>query len=295
VLFSLASPQEALAQTIFALDCSLGFKNVYFDNEPVCAVVQAGGSVLGGPALVFVVPPGGQPADDVTPGVCNAVGIFLEEPWQLLADWGEYLDEFASAISIAWAVSTGDWLSAAVGVVGVVTGQPTDYNGAVLDQGGQIIAALARTQAGRYASLAADPPDPVFTEFVSMDLAAINSDLAVMAPLKPGVPLQYPFANQIQDPTHLASTALANTMAEEAALVFALMRTLEKFQGAENASDDEFTLLQARTLKKYADQLGTQLATTRQDVLDYKLSWQLMVWLTLCMTALMSTHSSLVC
>jgi hypothetical protein len=325
VLFSLALPQEASAQTIFASDCSLGFKNVYFDNEPVCAVVQAAGSVLGGPALVCVVPPGGQPADDVTPGGCNAVGIFLDEPilwlpptdpgnytvlvvnnqggtasdniviqssggepptvdvaaikaaaaaagepWQLLADWGEYLDEFASAISIAWAVSTGDWLSAAVGVAGVVTGQPTDYNGAVLDQGGQIIAALARTQAARYASLAADPPDPVFTEIVAMDLAAINSDLAVMAPLKPGVPLQYPFANQIQDPTHLASTALANTMAEEAALVFALMRTLEKFQGAEDASDDEFTLLQARTLKKYADQLGTQLATTRQDVLDYE-------------------------
>ena len=59
-------------------------------------------------------------------------------------------------------------------------------------------------------------------------------------------------------------------MAEEAALVLALMRTLEKFQGAEAAADDQFTLLQARTLKNYADQLGTQLATTRQGALNVK-------------------------
>ena len=324
-LLTLLSPQQATAQTILASDCSFGFKNVFFDNEPVCAVVQAGGSILGPPGVACVVPPGGQPADDVTPGGCNAVGVFLEEPilwlppttpgnysvivvnnqggaaadnitiissggapptvnvaaikaaagmaaapWQALADWGAYIDEFASAISIAWAVSSGDWVSAAVGIAGVITGQATDYNGAVLDQGGQIIAALAGVQAARYSSLQADPPDPVFTDIVPLDLGAINADLAALAPLNPGVPLQYPFANRTQDPLHLASTKLSNAMAEESAMVFALMRTLEKFQGAEAATDDQFTLLQARALKAYADQLGAQLATTRQGAVDYK-------------------------
>ena len=79
VVIAFAIPQGASAQTLFASDCSFGFKNVYFDNEPVCAVVQSGGGIFG-INLVCVVPPGGQPADDVTPGGCNAVGIFLEEP-----------------------------------------------------------------------------------------------------------------------------------------------------------------------------------------------------------------------
>ena len=329
VLFSLSSLQSAMAISIFASDCSTGFKNVYFDNEPVCAFGGApGGSIFGAPALACVIPPGStSTADDVTAGGCNAVPVlasFWEEflwlpptvpgdytliivnnqggfatdsitilpsggaaptvnvaaikaaagaaagPWRARADWGEYLDEFHSAISIAWAVGTGDVIGAAVGVAGAVLGFPTDYNGAVLQVGGQMIAALSGQLALKYETLQADPPDPLFTDIVPLDIGAINTELAILAPLKPGVPLQYPFSNLSQDSLHLASTKLGNSMAEEAALVFTLMRTLEKYQGAEAAANDEFTLLQARALKKYADQLGTQLSTTRQIVVDYK-------------------------
>ncbi len=328
-LFALVPSQSAMAQSIFASDCNTDFKNVFYDNEPVCAFGGApGGSPLGGVALACVVPPGAtSTAADVTKGGCNGIspfssfweeflwlppttpgnysviivnnqgGIAIDNivilssggaaptvdvaaikaaaagaaaPWQTVADWGEYLDEFASVISIAWSVGTGDWLSAAVGAAGLVTGQPTDYNGAVLAQGGQIISALAGQQAARYQSLADDPPDAEFTELFPLDISAINADLAALAPLKPGVPLEYPFNNLNQDPMNLASTALANTMAEEAALVFTLMRTLEKFQGAEIASDDQYTLLQAKGLVKYSDMLTAKLSNTRQLSLNYK-------------------------
>ena len=52
--------------------------------------------------------------------------------------------------------------------------------------------------------------------------------------------------------------------------MWALMRTLEKYQGAEMAADDEFTLLQARGLVNYSDMLLGQLANTRQNTLDYR-------------------------
>ena len=215
---AMLAPQNASAQSVFASDCSLTPKNVFLDNEPVCAFGGSpGGGIFGPPALVCVVPPGGSPADDVTAGGCNAVpvlsslweeflwlpptvpgnytiivvnnqgGIAFDNivinssggaaptvdvgaikaaaaasggPWRTLADWGEYIDEFASSISVAWSVATGDWLSAAVGVAGIITGQPTDYNGAVLDIGGQIISALAGAAGGALRGAGGGPAGP---------------------------------------------------------------------------------------------------------------------------------------
>jgi hypothetical protein len=194
--------------------------------------------------------------------------------WGRTENFGRILNEASSEIALMVSLVGADPVGGAVSVAEYVndevTGAPASYDEWVLQQGGQIISGLAGAQRVRFASLAADPPDDAFTEIVAMDLGAINADLASLAPLMPGVPLEYPFANQTQNPLHLASIRLSNSVAEDSALVFTFMRTLEKFQGAEAAKDDEFTLLQARALKKYADQLGTQLITTRQGALDYK-------------------------
>ncbi len=161
-------------------------------------------------------------------------------------------------------------ISGAVTATTVLLAFPVAYFDYLRGTGGKWITHMAGQQRMRYGALHADPPDPAFTDFTAVDIGAINADLAALAPLVPLTPLEYPFVNLSQDPLHLVSARLANSMAEEAALVFALMRTLEKFQGAEDAADDEFTFLQARALKKYADQLAAQLAVTRQGTVDYK-------------------------
>jgi len=85
-LFVLAAPQSVMAQSIFASNCSTDFKNVYLDNEPVCAFGGSpGGNIFGGPALACVVPPGSTSTGaDVTAGGCNAVPI-------LASFWEEFL------------------------------------------------------------------------------------------------------------------------------------------------------------------------------------------------------------
>ncbi|MEL7450651.1 MAG: PASTA domain-containing protein, partial [Pseudomonadota bacterium] len=330
-LVALALPAISGAQSIIATDCFGGLKNVFQDNEPVCATGTTGGSFLGPPAAACIVPPGAAPTNgnDVTFGGCNAIpfGNFFDEflwlpnprltvgtyemvllnnqgfesfrdtivvvdsggaaptvdvqaikdgaepnigTWQELENFGNYIDDAASVISLAYAAATGDVLGAAVAAGGLVTGQPTDYNGAVLSIGGQIIASLSSQQRLYYTTLFNDPPDPNFTDIFPLDLGLINDGLAGQAPLNPGIPLEYPFENLSNDSLHLETIALANSMAEEAALVFSLTRTLEKYQGADEADDDEFILVQARALKMYADQLSTQLATTRQGLLNYQ-------------------------
>ncbi|MDF2177427.1 PASTA domain-containing protein [Aliiglaciecola sp. CAU 1673] len=330
LLLLLSAAHTAQAQQVLASDCNLGFKNVFQDNEPVCATGTAGGSFFGPSGLVCVVPPGAAPtnANDVTAGGCNSTGGFpgsffdlilwlpplavgnydivvvnnqggsardsiavlssggapptvdvaaikaaagaQAAAWQNTADWGANLSNNATAIAIAWAAATGDWVSVGVNVAGAVLGVPTDYNGAVLQQGGQIIAALAGGQAAKYKTLENDPPDPLFMEFIPIDIGAVNSDLAGQASLYPGVSLTYPFNAATADPLDQVSIALANSIAEEQALVFSLTRTLEKFQGAEAANDDLFTFLQAQELKKYADILADKLTTTKQVAMDYK-------------------------
>ncbi|MEM8988276.1 MAG: PASTA domain-containing protein, partial [Pseudomonadota bacterium] len=190
--------------------------------------------------------------------------------WRSQANWGANLSDNATAFSLGWALATGDVVGVAAGAFGLITGLPTDYNGGVLTVGGKVIAALAGGQADRYRDLEADPPDPNFTDFVPVDLAAVNAQLAADAALYPGIPLTYPFTAETDDPLHLAQIQLANEIAQEQAMVFAFMRTFEKFQGAEAAGDDEFTFLQARAVRDYANMLRTQLGDTRSSLVTYR-------------------------
>jgi len=190
--------------------------------------------------------------------------------WKATADWGANLSNASTAISIAWAAASGDWVSVGANIIGQITGIPTDYNGGVLSIGGKVIEGLAAPQARRYQNLADDPPDSNFTAFAAIDMADLNAELATKAALFPGIPGSYPFTPLSDDPVHLIQIKLANSMAVESAVVTALRSTLEKFQGAEAATDNTFTVLQARALKSYAETLAGILADTRQGLVDYR-------------------------
>ncbi|MCI0535639.1 MAG: PASTA domain-containing protein [Verrucomicrobiales bacterium] len=226
-------------------------------------------------STITVLPSGGAPP---TINVANLKAQAGEQAdqWEAVAFHGRHLSDYASAIALGWAVATGDVVTGVANAVSLgaslVFGVdiPLDYNAAVLIVGGKVIDRLAGPQAQKYADLRDDPPDPLFMDFAAIDIGAINADLAALAPLYPAVPQEYPFNSLSDDALHLAQVTLANAMAQEAALVVAFRRSLEKFQGAEAAANDEFTFLQARAVKKYADLLAVQLAATRQAVLDYK-------------------------
>jgi hypothetical protein len=203
----------------------------------------------------------------------------LADKYESMATAWKLMSDSSTAVAIGFAVSSGDVFSAVVGTVSLGLSQfgidfPTDYNAGVIAMGGKVIAGLAGPLGNKYRDLEADPPDPVFTEIVALDLAAVNtdilSDLDFLPGIVPALHAEYPFA-QLGDSSHeLAQIGLKNRMAVQAALVAAVTSTFEKYQGAEIAGDDTFTYLQARMLRKYTTQLIENMDATRQALIDYK-------------------------
>jgi parallel beta-helix repeat protein len=152
---------------------------------------------------------------------------------------------------------------------GVVTGVPTDYNSAVMNIGGKVIGGIASVQAAHFNSLHADPPDPNYTEFAAMDMDAINSEIsAELTPL--GISAAYPFAPLGDTSYEAAQLDLANNMAMQSALLSALLSSVEKYQGADDAGDDYYRYLQAQAVKKFSDMLVINLNDTKQALENYK-------------------------
>jgi hypothetical protein len=194
--------------------------------------------------------------------------------WNGMATKWDLIGHSAAAISAAWSISTGDVLSLVVtgvswaaGLIGIDI--PTDYNSAVLTVGGKVIKGIASVQAAHWDSLHADPPDPAFTEFATIDIEAINSELA--AELAPhGIVATYPFTPKGDTSYEAAQMALANDLALQAALVSAVQSSLEKYQGADTAGNDDYTYLQARSVKKFSDSLLANFDDTKTALNDYK-------------------------
>lgn len=190
--------------------------------------------------------------------------------WDGLAKQWHWVSDASTAIGIAWAASSGDWVSVGVGVFGAVTGIPTDYNSAILNQGGKLIEGLAAQQARRYKGLRDDPPDPLFTEFAALDLAQVNAELAADAALYPGVPLAFPFTPRGTSSFEQAQLAVTNNAALQSALVGAVTTTIERLQGAQAAGNDEYIAQQARALQGFADDLVANFGDTKQALQAYQ-------------------------
>ncbi len=107
----------------------------------------------------------------------------------------------------------------------------------------QIAVNMLLNTARHYEGIAADPPDPDFDRITLLGertmLDARNND-----------PL-------------LGSTShMATTLSDEEALLEALLASLERYQGAEEASDGDWALIHARAIKEYTDLLHDQLVET---------------------------------
>jgi hypothetical protein len=199
-------------------------------------------------------------------------------PWEDQANWASRLSQNATAISIAVSFASGDFLGGAVNVVSYAVGEvealapglPTDYNAAVLTAGGAVLEAIARGVANQYRDLEADPPDPNFTVFTPLNVGRFNERLAARAALYPGLLLAYPYLDHSQVPLAKAQTALVNALALEASWIAAVIPALERLQGAQNATNDVFALLQSRLLHRALSHLLTQRAETRSALLAYR-------------------------
>jgi hypothetical protein len=201
----------------------------------------------------------------------------MELRWKLISD-------SSAALSIGFAIASGDMVSAAVGAVSLGLAQfgidfPTDYNAGVMAVGGKVLSGIAGQQGRQYRTLANDPPDPNFTEFILLDMSDFNADLALdtnYPGIIPGPYSTYPYQMRGSSAYEQAQVDLKNNLAVQSELVDSLTRTFEKLQGAENAGDDTYIYLQARALKKYTDMLVQNLDDTRQSFLDYKAQQTLM-------------------
>ncbi|MBI4321465.1 MAG: PKD domain-containing protein [Chloroflexi bacterium] len=98
-------------------------------------------------------------------------------------------------------------------------------------------------QASHYRGLAADPPDPNFQ--VLPELAARNQ----------ATPKGF-------DPIEVAGVNLGNAADNEGVLVAALVKAIERYQGADAASDGEWALIHARRIKEYAQLIAIRKAST---------------------------------
>jgi hypothetical protein len=191
------------------------------------------------------------------------------EQWNATANHLHWVSDTTSAICIGWSIILGNWIYTAVLIFGVVTGLPTDYNRAVMNAGGKVIEGIASVQAAHFKSLHADPPDPNYNEFATIDMDAINSEISTeLAPL--GISATYPFAPLGSTSYEASQIDLVNKMAMLSALISALQSSIEKYQGADNASDDYYTYLQAQAVKEFSDMLVINLNDTKQALENYK-------------------------
>ena len=106
-----------------------------------------------------------------------------------------------------------------------------------------IAKSLIDDQIKHYNAIAADPPDPDFRRL--SPLGAITST-----------------PQQSVNPLTNALTEVGNAVATDAALSEALLRSLERYQGADAANDGDWALLHARAIKRYATLLADHLPAT---------------------------------
>jgi hypothetical protein len=99
---------------------------------------------------------------------------------------------------------------------------------------------------GHYQGLAADPPDPNYKVFAELGNIGYGSFSA-------GTPLER------------AARTLANALADQDAATNAFLNSIQKFQGAQQAGDDEWSLLQLMQMNKFINLLvgpgGSMLRT----------------------------------
>ncbi|RJS74064.1 hypothetical protein CW714_02280, partial [Methanophagales archaeon] len=142
-----------------------------------------------------------------------------------------------TALSFAIAGWPTTWsLGIALGVTAIGFIIPTSYNAAAVSIGMKIIKGLSGPLHDHYKALADDPLDSNYTEIA--ELGSIENYIALEE------------SNFV-----IAQTNLANNLAQQDAILQALTKSIERYEGAKAAGNYTYILLQAKAIKKFADML----------------------------------------
>ncbi len=252
----------------------VGKYDVVFDNGD--AKFGAGDQVENaGAGYLFEVVDLGHPAVDSSALKSAAQGISQ--------GYSDSIDQWNAACNIldalggALSLMSGDVVGAAIGVIGNITGIPTDYNGAVIAQATALIGgfdknATPQKASGIYGNIAKhwydlyeDPPDANFTVLAPLDFSALNAELAAQS-----VAGSYPFQVKGTDPREAVLIKIANRSVEQAVLVKALRQSYEKYQGAVAVSNYEYAFRQIEQARQYGQWLAANLDAMKGDLQNVK-------------------------
>src|SRR5205823_3790027 len=111
--------------------------------------------------------------------------------------------------------------------------------------------ALFVQKAKKYDGIASDPPDPNFAQLVALALTPTIS-------------------RRDGDPLNGVTLPLNRALQQQSALADALLRALEKYQGAQQAHDGYWSLAHAREIQMYAGLLAAQTPRTRTALVAFR-------------------------
>lgn len=169
-------------------------------------------------------------------------GLAYAQSLQHLSDLLTIIDTLSTAADWAGAFGAGGALAAiGLGIVCYATQTqcPTSYNSAVIGIGTTIISGISQSLTLHYGAIIADPPDPMFEDVVPL---RFDDAIAYGAPWAPGASAPLP----------TGQTVVAQLMATQAAAYQALLPTVEKLQGAQEAGSHFGLLIQAEKTQAYA-------------------------------------------
>lgn len=153
------------------------------------------------------------------------------------------IDTLSTAADWAGAFGVGGAVAGiALGVVCYATGAdcPTSYNSAVITIGNKIIGHMGDALTLHYGAIIADPPDPMFEDVVPLRYDDALANGAPWAPLAAA-------------PLPSGQTMVAQLLSTQAAAYQALLPTIEKLQGAQEAASHFGLLIQAEKTIAYSE------------------------------------------
>lgn len=224
-----------------------------------------------GTGIAFRIIDLGHPPVDVS-AIKNAAKGMSQGASNAIAQWNAGCNAL-DALGIGLSLMSGDYIGAAFGILGNITGIPTDYNGAVISKATELIGGFnpnstPQKATGIYGNLAKhwydlyeDPPDANYTEFATVNFSALNAELAASS-----VAGSYPFLAKGSDPREAALIRVANRSVEQAALVKALRQSYEKYQGAVAVSNYEYAYRQIEQARQYGQWLAANMDAFKNDI-----------------------------
>jgi hypothetical protein len=204
-----------------------------------------------------------DPGKDLRTGyafsVSNAPIVYSVDPTKIKAEAVKGLEEALAimilskyltavdAIStvVDWSMALGKWGGLAAGALGIycisqMKDCPTSYNSAVITIGTKLLDGIADALFKKYLAIVNDPPDPNFAQPVALDLDEVKA-------------LGFPATPLAEHPFSRGQTQFANLIALQSAAYLALVPSLEKLQGAQQANNNLGMLIHAEKVKQYAE------------------------------------------